>query len=228
MKKLITLILLLVIVSVQAQEEELSNKKWFAKAGLMLSSVSSYDNFGTGNLNSDGSISPYIGFGRRFGEKVIFQPEILLTRYKLDIGGSYSEGSSSYSFTESIRYTGGVFKISIPLAIKFSVSEKASLLTGLNTSILFINKNKGVVNTSSSLSGSSYNDQTKFDKSLSWNPAIILGGEYKLNSKIFFEARFNYVPEFIYDISEDSNIYTGNIGIKEKSAFQLGVGYNLF
>jgi len=234
MKKLSTLTLLLIGLIGFSQEEEETieasqSKKWYIKAGVMMSSVSSYHSFGNNELSNEAPISPYIGIGGRFGEKIIFQPELLITHYSLDIGGSHSEFSNSYYSNEIIRYNGGVTKISIPLIIKYEISTPVALFTGISTSALLINKDNGVKNTSSSFNGNSYTDTKTFDRSFSWNPAIIFGFEYELNSNLSLEARFNYSPEFIYDISEDSNIYiSSNIGIREKNNILIGANYTLF
>lgn len=234
MKKLITFTFLIIGLTGFSQEEtteSIQSKKWAVKAGLMMSSVVSEAVWQKRDvIQNEAPISPYVGIRGAFGKKFIFQPELLVSYYKLNIGGGVFNNNSSYNENSTVNYNGDVLKLSVPLLVKFKVANKVSLHTGVTTSLLMINKDKGIVTrTIDGIYSAPVTTTTAINPNISWNPAVTLGMEYELNSKFYLEARFNYSPAFTNGLSEDSNIYDSkDLGIREKNSINVGVGYYIF
>jgi hypothetical protein len=211
-------------------EEEITNHSKLA-VKFAFSNIKYEDTQG----ESENAFSPTIGFSANFGKKVSFQPELLVSFNKLDISNddyeSIGYGDFSYGFINRYKYDGSVLKISLPLLIKVNVAESFSLYSGVTPSIIIINKDKGEITYGSrteTTNGYEWNyNSRKFDTGSSFNGGVTLGVEYKINSKFFVDARYNFTPSFLNDY-DDTVIYSGRLSFYEKSSLQIGVGYYLF
>ena len=240
MKKLITFTFLLIGLTGFSQEETATevtqSKKWAIKAGLMMTNVVSQNMDGFSGLESitasQGAISPYVGISGRFGKKFIFQPELILTYYKLDIaGGAFNNINSYYNTNTSVNYSGGVIKLSVPLLFKWKLSNKLNILSGITGSFSMINKDEGsIVKTSNdNLSSTSNTTVTSFKRGFSCSPEITLGLEYELNSNFYLETRFNFGLPFVRNWSDDAAIYESkNLVFRDRYSIHAGVGYYVF
>ena len=134
MKKLILTVLFFGLLSLGYSQNDNASFV-FVKAGVSSNSIKD-------KALDENTISPYLGIGANLGKGLSFQPELLLSFYKLDISNTGFSGASSESYT----YNGGVTKISLPLLAKYTIAGKFGVLVGITPSSIFINKKKSIVN----------------------------------------------------------------------------------
>lgn len=207
-KNFFALVLLGMTFSVYSQ----SNNLAFVKAGINSNSIQDEG-------LKENTVSPFVGVGLNFGDKLSFQPELLLNIYRLDVQNSGNDGLKY----DDYRYNGNVIKVSLPLLVKYEIIERLSAFTGVTPSLILINKDKSEYKYSIRESASS---PYKFDNDTSFNGAITIGAEFKIKSNFFIDARYNFSPTFMNEMSDDAVIFsTGILDLHEKSSIQIGLGY---
>ncbi len=206
MKKQILLPLLFLCVCLSAQ-----NTNFGVKAGYSLSTISL--NSTVGKLNYDPKSSFYIGAIAEYNinEKFSIQGELLYST----IGGIYKTtstivspgvGTVEVNVEDEISYG----TLQIPLLAKYYASESIALAAGVNMGLIISAKDN--YKDSSGLN----NLESDIKKNVNTlNIAPLLGLEYHLKNKLFFDARYNF------GVSNISKVFS-----KETSNFfQIGIGY---
>lgn len=206
MKKQILLPLLFLFACVSAQKTNFG-----VKAGYSLSTISIKSD--VGKFSYDPKSSFYLGAlaEQPLNDKFSLQGELL---YSI-IGGTYKTTSTIVSPGGDIVEVNVEDKISygalqIPLLGKYNVSENFALTAGLNFGLIVSAKYK-----TKDLNGLEVENNIKKDvNTLDISP--LLGLEYNLKNKIFFDARYHF------GISNISKISASNQTI---NFFQVGIGY---
>ena len=206
MKKQIIVLLILLSIFLSAQETHFG-----VKGGYSLSTISIKSD--VGKFSYDPKSSFYLGAlsEQPLNDKFSLQGELL---YSI-IGGTYKTTSTIVSPGGDIVEVNVEDKISygalqIPLLGKYNVSENFALTAGLNFGLIVSAKYK-----TKDLNGLEVENNIKKDvNTLDISP--LLGLEYNLKNKIFFDARYHF------GISNISKISASNQTI---NFFQVGIGY---
>ena len=206
MKKQIILTSLLISIGIMAQQTHFG-----VKGGYSLSTISIKSD--VGKFSYDPKSSFYLGAlaEQPLNDKFSLQGELL---YSI-IGGTYKTTSTIVSPGGDIVEVNVEDKISygalqIPLLGKYNVSENFALTAGLNFGLIVSAKYK-----TKDLNGLEVENNIKKDvNTLDISP--LLGLEYNLKNKIFFDARYHF------GISNISKISASNQTI---NFFQVGIGY---
>ena len=206
MKKQIILTSLLISIGIMAQQTHFG-----VKGGYSLSTISVKSD--AGKLSYDPKSSFYLGAlaEHSLNDKFSLQAELL---YSI-IGGTYKTTSTMVSPAVGTVEVNVEDKISygalqIPLLGKYNVSENFALTAGLNFGLIVSAKYK-----TKDLNGLEVENNIKKDvNTLDISP--LLGLEYNLKNKIFFDARYHF------GISNISKISASNQTI---NFFQVGIGY---
>lgn len=206
MKKQILLPLLFLFACVSAQKTHFG-----VKGGYSLSTISIKSD--VGKFSYDPKSSFYLGAlaEQPLNDKFSLQGELL---YSI-IGGTYKTTSTMVSPAVGTVEVNVDDKISygalqIPLLGKYNVSENFVLTAGINFGLIVSAKYK-----TKDLNGLEVENNIKKDvNTLDISP--LLGLEYNLKNKIFFDARYHF------GISNISKISASNQTI---NFFQVGIGY---
>ena len=206
MKKQIIVLLILLSIFLSAQETHFG-----VKGGYSLSTISIKSD--VGKFSYDPKSSFYLGAlaEQPLNDKFSLQGELL---YSI-IGGTYKTTSTIVSPGGDIVEVNVEDKISygalqIPLLGKYNVSENFALTAGLNFGLIVSAKYK-----TKDLNGLEVENNIKKDvNTLDISP--LLGLEYNLKNKMFFDARYHF------GISNISKISASNQTI---NFFQVGIGY---
>ena len=206
MKKQIILASLLLSIGIKAQQTHFG-----VKGGYSLSNISVKSD--VGKFSYDPKSSFYLGAlaEQPLNDKFSLQGELL---YSI-IGGTYKTTSTMVSPAVGTVEVNVDDKISygalqIPLLGKYNVSENFVLTAGINFGLIVSAKYK-----TKDLNGLEVENNIKKDvNTLDISP--LLGLEYNLKNKIFFDARYHF------GISNISKISASNQTI---NFFQVGIGY---
>jgi len=207
MKKQILLPLLFLFACVSAQKTNFG-----VKAGYSLSTISLDST--VGKLNYDPKSSFYVGVLADYSinEKFSLQGELLYST----IGGIYKTtgtivspgvGTVEVNVEDKISYG----TIQIPLLAKYYASESIVLAAGVNMGLIISAKDN--YKDSSGLN----NSESDIKKNVNTlNIAPLLGLEYNLKNKIFFDARYHFGVSNISKISASKQTI---------NFLQVGIGY---
>lgn len=206
MKKQIILILMLLSIFLTAQQIYFG-----VKGGYSLSTISVKSD--AGKLSYDPKSSLYLGAlaEHSLNDKFSLQAELLYST----IGGTYkttstivspSAGTVEVNVEDKISYG----TLQIPLLGKYNVSDNFAVTTGINFGLIVSAKYK-----TKDLNGLEVENNIKKDvNTLDISP--LLGLEYNLKNKMFFDARYHFGVSNISKISASKQTI---------NFLQIGIGY---